>query len=499
MIARRQQAALALTALLAAAAACQAQQHEDRHKPPATGHPAPAPTPRGFTLVATGDVLPHTSVIDRARFDASGTGYDFRPMFDGVRPVVSRADIALCHMETVYGANGDYTGYPAFKSPPEIAEGLAATGYDGCSTASNHSLDDGAPGVRRTLDALDGAGVRHAGTARTATEATAPTLLKAGPAKVAHLAYTFDTNGYPMPADQPWAVNLIDEHRIIADARAARQAGADVVVVSVHWGTEWQDEPDDRQLTLARTLTASQTGGRPDIDLILGTHAHVPQAYEKVNGTWVVYGMGDQIAGEMFNHQGVQDPRGNQSTIARFTFTPPARPGARWEVSKAEFIPQMYDIDAGRVLNLNQALAQGADVQSVRDRIRDVVLSRGADKDGLVMGETAGLPREAPPVPGSQPSAPPMPGPGGQQPDGQPPGVAQSGMDPALEPPAGPPAPPAEPPASPAEPFAPGAQPPTQPLDPVAQPPAPEAAPPATEPLSPATGPSSPAGPPPTR
>ncbi|MBC2903749.1 CapA family protein [Streptomyces cupreus] len=382
MIARSRQVALVLTVLLAAGAACQA----DRHESP--GRPAPSATGSGgFTLVASGDVLPHSSIIDRARFDAGGQGYDFRPMFAGVKPLVSRADLALCHMETVYGEYGDYTGYPAFKSPPEAAAGLAATGYDGCSTASNHSLDDGADGIRRTLDALDRAGVRHAGTARAEAEARAVTVLRAGQAQVAHLAYTYDTNGYPLPPGQPWAVNLIDEGRILADARAARRAGADVVVVSLHWGTEWQDEPDERQLTLARSLTAARTGDRPAVDLILGTHAHVPQAYEKVNGTWVIYGMGDQIAGQMYNHEGSPDPRGNQSTIGRFTFAPPGRPGGRWKVTKAEFVPQLFDIDAGRAVNLNQALEQGADVQGVRDRIRDVVFSRGAQQDGLVMGE----------------------------------------------------------------------------------------------------------------
>ncbi|WP_371667855.1 CapA family protein [Streptomyces sp. NBC_00289] len=382
MIARRRQVALALTALLTAGAACQAQSAGEKG---AAGRPAPDAS-RGFTLVASGDVLPHSSIIDRAHFDAGGRGYDFRPMFAGVRSVVARADLALCHMETVYGADGDYTGYPAFKSPPEVAAALAATGYDGCSTASNHSLDDGAEGIRRTLDALDRAGVRHAGSARTEGEARTVTVLPVGPAKVAHLAYTYDTNGYPLPPGRPWAVNLIDENRILADARAARAAGADVVVVSVHWGTEWQEAPDEQQLTLARRLTAARTGDRPAVDLILGTHAHVPQAYEKVNGTWVVYGMGDQIAGEMTNHEGAQDPRGNESTIGRFTFAPPGRAGGRWKVTKAEFVPQWFDVDAGRAVNLNEALARGADVRGARDRIRQVVLSRGAAKDGLAMG-----------------------------------------------------------------------------------------------------------------
>ncbi|MFH8478822.1 CapA family protein [Streptomyces sp. NPDC018055] len=395
-------AVAALALLLAAATGCTGRQPPEA---PAPSAPAASPSaargagaqhadaPRPFTLIASGDVLPHSSVIDRAAADAGGQGYDFTPMLKGATPVVSRADLAICHMETVYGKDGGpYTGYPSFKSPPEVATALRATGYDSCSTASNHTLDAGAAGVGRTLGALDAAGIRHAGSARSAAEAARPTILPTGPgkraAKVAHLAYTYGTNNIPLPAGKPWTVNVIDESRIVAESRKARRSGADVVVLSVHWGTEWQDEPDARQLDLARRLTASQDRGRPDIDLIIGTHAHVPQAYEKVNGTWVIYGMGDQIAGAMINYQGVQDPRGNQSSMGRFTFAPPAREGGRWTVRKAEFVPQWYDTGAGRVVDLNASVKAGADHhRQVRDRIRDVVLGRGAAADGLVMGE----------------------------------------------------------------------------------------------------------------
>ncbi|MFJ9143007.1 CapA family protein [Streptomyces griseus] len=391
----------ALALLLAAATGCTGQQ------PPApapSGPPAAArgaggqdaDGPRPFTLLAAGDVLPHSSVIDQAAADADGAGYDFAPMLAGVAPVVSGADLAFCHMETVYGKEGGpYTGYPSFKSPPEVAAALRTTGFDSCSTASNHTLDDGAEGVSRTLGALDQAGIRHAGSARTAAEAARPTILPAGPgkgaAKVAHLAYTYGTNDIPLPAGRPWTVNVTDEHRIIEEARAARRAGADVVVLSAHWGTEWQDEPDAQQQELARRLTASTDRGRPDIDLIIGTHAHVPQAYEKVNGTWVVYGMGDQIAGAMINYEGAQDPRGNQSSMGRFTFAPPSKPGERWTVKKAEFVPQWYDTATGRAVNLNASLdsvGEGAEhLREIRDRIRTVVLGRGAEGDGLVMGK----------------------------------------------------------------------------------------------------------------
>ncbi|MFD7116505.1 CapA family protein [Streptomyces sp. NPDC059922] len=408
MTKRMRQGAVAAAALLiGTAAACTGAERPDApvpHGPPRPGSAAPASAGgsaapsaaggstaqrRGFTLVASGDVLPHDSVIDRANADADGEGYDFGPMLDSVKPVVSGADVAICHMETVFGEkDGSYSGYPAFVSPPEIPAGLRATGYDSCSTASNHSLDDGADGVHRTLDAFDKAGVRHAGTARSAAEAARPVLLTAGGAKVAQLAYTFGTNDYELPDGQPWAVGLIDERKIIADARAARKAGADVVVISLHWGTEWQTDPDEQQLGLGRKLTASRTGGRPDIDLILGTHAHVPQPYEKVNGTWIIYGMGDQIAGTMTNDDGELDARGNHGSIGRFTFAPPARPGERWPVRKAEFIPQMWDLDTGRVVNLPEAVrgdSERDDYREIQSEISEAVLSRGAAKDGLTV------------------------------------------------------------------------------------------------------------------
>ncbi|MGW3339519.1 CapA family protein [Streptomyces sp. NPDC001009] len=367
MIGRRHQVALVLTAVLAAVAAC---QNQDRVEPGASGQPAPG-TGRGFTLVAAGGIQPSAAATERAGFDASGAGHDFRPMLAGARPAVSGADLALCHLEPVEAADGD----PAVAALPQLAQGLAATGYDSCSTASPQAADTG---VTRTLDALDQAGVRHAGTSRTEAEARTVTLLRAGTAKVAHLSYAYDTTG------QSGAVDPADAGRIAAAARAARKAGADVVVLSVNWGSAWQDTPDAGQVTLAEKLTAAKTGGRPDIDLVLGTHAHVPQPYEKVNGTWVVYGMGDQIAD---GGAGAGEWRGNESTLARFTFAPPAKPGARWEVRRAEFLPEVYDLDAGRAIDVNGAIAAGADLAAARDRVRNTVLSRKAAGAGLTMGK----------------------------------------------------------------------------------------------------------------
>ncbi|WP_420717927.1 CapA family protein [Streptomyces sp. H34-S4] len=339
-----------------------------------------------FTLVGTGDIIPYPSIIQRAADDsAERGGYDFRKIFAGVKPIVSAADLAICHHEIPYGRpGGPYTGYPLFKAPHQLADALADSGYDSCSTASNHTLDDGYDGLVRVLDNLDRVGIRHVGSGRSAEEAKAPALLEAGGAKVAQLDYTYGTNGVPLPAGKPWAVNLIDQERIVSDARAARAAGANVAVLSVHWGSEWQTAPDQQQLDLAQALTASRgADGLPDIDLILGTHNHVPQPYEKVNGTWVVYGMGDQVA----SFYEAQKARGNMSSVPRFTFAPAAAHPGRWEVVKAEYLTQYSDMRPPfRVVctSCEASTASADSTYAAADReVTRAVMSRGAGEQGL--------------------------------------------------------------------------------------------------------------------
>lgn len=355
---------------------------------PAAAAPAAPAAPAGkpFTLVGTGDIIPYPSIIQRAADDsAEKGGHDFRKILAGIKPVVSAADLAICHHEIPYGRpGGPYTGYPLFKAPHQLSDALKDTGYDSCSTASNHTLDDGYDGLVRVLDHLDRVGIRHVGSARSAEEAKSPALLEAGGAKVAQLDYTYGTNGIPLPADKPWAVNLIDPERIVADARAARAAGANVVVLSVHWGSEWQTAPDQQQLDLAKSLTASRgADGLPDIDLILGTHNHVPQPYEKVNGTWVVYGMGDQVA----SFYEAEKARGNMSSVPRFTFAPAADHPGRWEVVKAEYLTQYSDMRPPfRVVCTSCESATGAADRAYAAADREVtkaVLSRGAGEQGL--------------------------------------------------------------------------------------------------------------------
>jgi hypothetical protein len=257
---------------------------------PAIEPSEPAPRPREVTVAVTGDLLPHQPVLDAAR---RGDSYDFVPLLRGIRGPIRRADLALCHLEVPLAHDHDgLSTYPVFNAPPELAAALAAVGYDGCSVASNHAFDQGTAGVRSTLDVLDRAGLGHAGTARTRREGRRIQRYDVDGVRIAHLSYTYGLNGFTLPSGQPWLVNLINARRILRDARRARE-DADVVLVSVHWGTEYVADPTTAQERLARRLLAS-----PHIDALIGHHAHVVQPVERVAGKIVVYGLGNLLSNQ---------------------------------------------------------------------------------------------------------------------------------------------------------------------------------------------------------
>jgi poly-gamma-glutamate capsule biosynthesis protein CapA/YwtB (metallophosphatase superfamily) len=332
---------------------------------------APA-DPSGFTLVASGDVLIHPPITEQATADGRGKR-DYRQVLAGVKATVTAADLAICHMETpIAPADGPFRGYPEFNAPPEIADALKDVGYDDCSTASNHTLDQGSEGVKQTLDTLDNAGIKHTGSARGAEEAKKPLIIDVHGIKVGHVSYAFGFNGHKVPANQPWLANTIDADEVIAAAKAARAAGAEIVVASLHWGTEYVQDPTAEQKRIAQKLLND-----PNIDLIIGHHAHVVQPFEKINGKWVAYGMGNEIA----RHS---EPKGitEEGVIARFHFS---RKGAGWIVDKAEYVPLLIDLGPPiRLLDLSRSTTvDAARRDQALQRTDQIVLSRGAGDQGL--------------------------------------------------------------------------------------------------------------------
>lgn len=280
--------------------------------------PSPAP-PTTFTVLAAGDLLPHGPVVRSAQ-----GGSDFETLLSGLDPWVAGADLALCHMEVPVAPEGTSpSGYPLFAAPAGLVDAVAAQGWDGCSTASNHSVDRGYDGVVATLDAFDAAGLGHVGTARSREEQAAPQRYELGPpgrtVTVAHLSATYGLNGLPMPADAPWAVDLIDADRLVSDARRARDDGADVVLVSLHAGVEYTEELTDQQVDVVEALAGSGA-----VDLVIGHHAHVPQRVVEVDGgpggegMWVAYGLGNLLSNQS---SACCDARTSNGVLLSATFT----------------------------------------------------------------------------------------------------------------------------------------------------------------------------------
>ncbi len=282
-------AAVVIVGLIATALPTRAQSVDGSN-----AEPVPTTIPkRSARLVFGGDVLPHLNVVRVAC--RPNKRCDFARLLEPTRSVVESADWAVCHLEVPLIRDGQQiTGYPTFGSPRSVATGLKAVGWDHCSTASNHSLDRGVGGIASTIDALQDAGITHVGTATTKEESETVRTFTVKGIRIAHLAATYGLNGFRLPKGQAWRVHRINPATIRARAAAAKAAGADVVIVSLHWGTEYQHAPSAYQRKIASALMSS-----PDVDLIVGHHAHVVQPISQVDGRWVVFGMGNHLSGQI--------------------------------------------------------------------------------------------------------------------------------------------------------------------------------------------------------
>ena len=302
-----------------------------------TGALAPADEaapPRSVRLAFTGDMLIHDVVRERAGRYAGGSGYDFGPMLAEVAPIISGADLAICHQETpVSDDNRGLSGYPKFNAPRELAGAIRAAGYDGCDTASNHTVDLAQGGIDATLGTLDDAGLAHTGSARSAAEQAQPRIYDVKGLNVGHLAYTYGLNGLPSP--NPYSVNLIDPVTIRADAARLRAAGADFVVASLHMGEEKDPVPSAYQEQVVNAVMAG-----PEVDLVIGHHAHVVQPAERrPDGRWVFFGLGNFLAQQEVAAS-VPDPPHRDGVIAQVTVTPSP---SGWAVTAAGYVPTFVD------------------------------------------------------------------------------------------------------------------------------------------------------------
>jgi len=241
--------------------------------------PTPS-TDATLTLISVGDLMCSTDQLAKG---ASGGAYDFRPSFAPVAALLRSGDLTFGNLETTLRSTVPYHGYPTFRSPRAYADAAKWAGFDVLTTANNHALDGGATGVRYTAAYLSRIRIAHTG-----TDKDGPAIVTHDGVRIAVLAYTYATNGIHSPF--AGAVNRIGLTRMKA-AIAAVRPKADLVVLCLHWGTEYSATPEAANRSMARALIDAGA------DLILGSHPHVVRPVATYKGRYIVYSMGNFISG----------------------------------------------------------------------------------------------------------------------------------------------------------------------------------------------------------
>lgn len=323
-----------------------ASQSPDQSRPE---EPEPAPEPTVSHLMVAGDVMSHMPITNDAYVEADGT-YDYSHMLQFAARQLEQADYAVANLETVLAGGPDYSGFPAFNSPDELAYDVKEAGFDLLSTANNHTRDRGMDGIYRTLDVLDQAGLAHVGTYRSQEERDEHSgiyVADVGGISVAFLSYTYGLNGFRLDSDKMYAVNLFnldyyttlanpDYELLQSDLEAARALDTDLIAVMIHWGMEYQNAPNGHQTNLAQFLVEQGA------DLVLGGHPHVLQPYETISVTgwdgqeregFVCYSLGNFISNQYDPFPAVQttavldleltkDPESGETAVTGVSYEP---------------------------------------------------------------------------------------------------------------------------------------------------------------------------------
>jgi len=274
----------------------------------------PEPDLRSINMLVAGDITAHVPQIQQAHI---GEGqYDFSPSFEIIGPYLKDANLAVGDLETsqagpditFWGYSG-YTGYPMFNAPQEFSEALHDAGFNLFTMANNHSLDRGYEGLVESLSHVRSLGVKTFGAYKSWEERDNPLTVEEDGIKIAFIAYTYCTNGIPLPEGHEYCVNLTQDFNdiapVIEDIKTAREQGADLVAVFPHWGNMYVSEPQPQRLRDAAAEMAAAGA-----DLIMGAHPHFIQPLEwffneeegSKRATLGAYSLGNFISNQHYPH-----------------------------------------------------------------------------------------------------------------------------------------------------------------------------------------------------
>lgn len=278
-------------------------------------------------ICVMGDMMMHSAQIE----NAARHGYE--SYFRHLKERISSADIAVANMEFTH-AGEPYTGYPAFSAPEDFSCYLAECGFDIFLCANNHILDKGCRGAERTLERYrqlqQQYGTRYCGAAGSEDERNGnhPLLLTSKGIRIAIINFTYGTN---LGADRHWPKVCYMNPETAIEEALAKAEEADFTLVCPHWGTEYELIHSRQQREKAEWLAANGA------DMIIGTHPHVVQDYECVNGVPTAYSLGNAVSNMsaantqlelMATIRLVRKPNGDIETLPlEFTWLWCSRPG----------------------------------------------------------------------------------------------------------------------------------------------------------------------------
>jgi poly-gamma-glutamate capsule biosynthesis protein CapA/YwtB (metallophosphatase superfamily) len=296
---------------------------DERPSPALTPETAVSPVASGFvTLNAVGDLMLARDII--TMMDEWGSAYPFA----AVKDLLADADITIANMEGTFTERGTQASKVyTFRTPPLHARGLAEAGIDVVSLGNNHAMDFGTQGLQDTLEALDAAGVLHSGAGATNQAARAPVFMEKNGLRLAFLSYNAVSEA-TFAGPNSYGVANAETVAITQDVVGAK-ASADVVIVSLHAGTEYTDTPTAQQSRLAR---AAIDGGAV---LVLGHHAHVLQGMQEYNGGLIAYGLGNFVFDLDSGDLATLGPRPFQTMVLRLELS---REGVEKVVTRPVFI-----------------------------------------------------------------------------------------------------------------------------------------------------------------
>ena len=301
---------------------------------PAGSTPSTFDAATTWTLVAGGDVMLDRYVYKRTVIDGLGANYPWSggnakvtstfccgyPGWKIVKAVTAgsagslraylrRSDLAIVNLEGPAPNNYRYhpTGF-VFSMAPKLLAGLKTAGIDMVSLANNHIRNWGGAGITSTITNLNALGIKHAGAGATSSAARKPAWLTAAGLRIAVLAYNA-IGGAPNATSTSAGAAGLSLAAATADIKAARAAGADVVIVFPHWGVEYTDALNAQQQSLGPALL------RAGADAVLGGHSHWAGPIRVMGSKLVVYSMGDFIFDLM------HDTRTQEGMLVELTFT----------------------------------------------------------------------------------------------------------------------------------------------------------------------------------